>query len=111
MLFYYMDTVAAGNFSPHPRIQTGSEAHPASYPMVTTGSLPGGKAAGAWSWPLSSAEVKNAWSYTSIPQYTFMACSVKKRRKDILTFYNMGNIIVPRHNELKWTNGDCCLHE
>jgi hypothetical protein len=27
----------------------------------------------------SSAEVKNAWSYTSIPQYTFMACcSVEK---------------------------------
>jgi hypothetical protein len=23
--------------------------------------------------PPSSAEVKNAWSYTSIPQYTFMA--------------------------------------
>jgi hypothetical protein len=28
--------------------------------------------------PPSSAEVKNAWSYTSTPQYTFMAwCSVK----------------------------------
>jgi hypothetical protein len=37
----------AGNFSPHHRVQTGSGAHPASYPMGTTGSFPGGKAAGA----------------------------------------------------------------
>jgi hypothetical protein len=28
--------------------------------------------------PISSAEVKNAWSYTPIPQYAFMAsCSVE----------------------------------
>jgi hypothetical protein len=31
--------------------------------------------------PLSSAEVKNAWIYTSTPQYAFMAwCSVNKKR-------------------------------
>jgi hypothetical protein len=36
-----------------------SGANPASYPMGIRGSLPGGKAAGAWSWPLPpSAEVK-----------------------------------------------------
>jgi len=29
------------------RIQNGSGAHPASYPMGTRGSFPGGKAAGA----------------------------------------------------------------
>jgi hypothetical protein len=29
-------------------------SHPASYPMGTRGSFPGGKAAGAWSWPLTS---------------------------------------------------------
>jgi len=28
----------AGNFSPHHRVQTGSEANPASYPMDTRGS-------------------------------------------------------------------------
>jgi hypothetical protein len=28
-------------------VQTGSEAHPTSYPMGTGGSFPGGKAAGA----------------------------------------------------------------
>jgi hypothetical protein len=36
----------AGNFSLHHRVQTGSEAHPASYAVGTRGS-PGGKAAGA----------------------------------------------------------------
>jgi hypothetical protein len=39
--------VGAGNFSLHHRVQNGSGAHPASYPMGTRGSSPGGKAAGA----------------------------------------------------------------
>jgi hypothetical protein len=46
--------VGSGNFSLHHRVQTGSGAHPASYSMRTRGSFPGGKAAGAWSWPLTS---------------------------------------------------------
>jgi hypothetical protein len=37
----------AGNFSLHHRVQNGSGAHPASYPMGPRGSFPGGKAAGA----------------------------------------------------------------
>jgi hypothetical protein len=37
----------AGNFSLHHRVQNGSGVHPASYPMGTRGSFPGGKAAGA----------------------------------------------------------------
>jgi hypothetical protein len=36
----------AGNFSLHHRVQNGSGAYPASYPMGTGGSFPGGKAAG-----------------------------------------------------------------
>jgi hypothetical protein len=44
----------AGNFSLHHRVQNGSGVHPASYPMGTRGSSPGDKAAGAWSWPLTS---------------------------------------------------------
>jgi hypothetical protein len=36
----------AGNFSLHHRVQNGSEAHPASYPMGTRGSFPSSKAAG-----------------------------------------------------------------
>jgi hypothetical protein len=37
----------AGNFSLHHRVQNGSGAHPVSYPMGTSGSFPGGKAAGS----------------------------------------------------------------
>jgi hypothetical protein len=37
----------AGNFSLHHRVQNGSGAHPASYPMGTGGSFPGGTAARA----------------------------------------------------------------
>jgi hypothetical protein len=37
----------AENFSLHHRVQNGFGAHPASYPMGTGGSFPGGKAAGA----------------------------------------------------------------
>jgi hypothetical protein len=64
----------AGNFSFHYRVHTGFGAHPASYPMGTRGSFPRGKAAGADHSSPPSAEVKNAWSYTTIPQYSLMAC-------------------------------------
>jgi hypothetical protein len=80
--------VGAGNFSLHHRVQNGSGDHPASYPVGTRGSFPGGKRPGreADHSPPSSAEVKNAWSYTSTPQYVFMAwCLVKHR--DIFTFF------------------------
>jgi hypothetical protein len=39
----------AGNVSLHHRVQNGSGAHPASYPMGTRGPFPVGKAAGTWS--------------------------------------------------------------
>jgi hypothetical protein len=35
-------------------IQTGSGVHPTSYPNGYRGLFPGGKAVGAWSWPLTS---------------------------------------------------------
>jgi hypothetical protein len=35
----------AGKFTLHHRVQNGSGAHPASYPIATRGSFPGGKAA------------------------------------------------------------------
>jgi hypothetical protein len=56
-----------GNFSLHHHVQNGSGAHPASYPIGTAGSFPGGKRLGreANHSPPSSAEVENAWSYTS----------------------------------------------
>jgi hypothetical protein len=49
-------------------VQSGSGAHPASYPLGTGGSFPGGKTAGAWSWPPPpSAEVKNGWAIPPLP--------------------------------------------
>jgi hypothetical protein len=45
-LSYGLDVRGSRNFSLH-RVQNGSGAHPASYPMGTRGSLPGGKAAEA----------------------------------------------------------------
>jgi hypothetical protein len=50
------------DFSSSPCVQTGSGANPASYPMVTGSSFPGGKARpgrDAYHSPPSSAEVKN----------------------------------------------------
>jgi hypothetical protein len=43
------------NFSLLHSVQTGFWAHSTPYPMDTEGSFPGGKAAGAWSWPLTSS--------------------------------------------------------
>jgi hypothetical protein len=43
--------------------------------------------------PPSSAEVKNAWSYTSTPQYPFMAsCLVKHRNNFIFTLKISGHL-------------------
>jgi hypothetical protein len=73
--------------SVHHRFHHGSGAHSASYPMGTRGSFPGVK------WPRReadhssppSAEVKNAWSYISTPQYAFITCCLVKHR-DNFTF-------------------------
>jgi hypothetical protein len=71
----------AGNFSLHHRVQNGSGAHPGSRPMGTRVSFPGGKAAGAWSWPLTSIWCRDQTMSGTIPslsQYAFMAwCLVK----------------------------------
>jgi len=58
-----------------------SGANPVSYPMGTRVSL-------GVKWPTreadhlppSSAEVKNAWSYISTPQYVYLAWCLVKRR-------------------------------
>jgi hypothetical protein len=81
-------SAGAGNFSLHYRVQNGSGAHPASYPMGARGPSLGIK------WPRheadlspsSGAEVKNECSYTSTPLYVNMAwCFVKH-------IYNFGKI-------------------
>jgi hypothetical protein len=57
--------------------------------MGTRGSFPGGKAPGAWSWPLASIQCwgqRMSGAMPLLPQYVFMAlCSVKKHR-DNFTF-------------------------
>jgi hypothetical protein len=71
----------SGNFSLHHRVQTGSGAHPASYPMGTRSSFTGGiKRPGreAEHSPPPSAEVKNAWSYTS----SWRGAELKHREDD-----------------------------
>jgi hypothetical protein len=53
---------------------------------ATGGSFPGVKRPGreADHSPPSSAEIKNAWCYTSIPEYVFMALCLVKHR-DLIT--------------------------
>jgi hypothetical protein len=90
---YGLDDRTAGNFSLRHQVQTSSGAHPVSFLMETTGYFPRGKAAGAWSWPSppSRAEVKNAWSYTSTPQYFYTAwCLVKHRDNFTFTLSCLG---------------------
>jgi hypothetical protein len=70
------------------RIQTTSEAHPASYPIGTGGAKQPGREADHS--PPSIVEV-NAWSYTSTPQYVVMTfCLVKKERAGISQWYSAG---------------------
>jgi hypothetical protein len=57
----------AGNSSLHHRSQNGSGVHPASHPMGTRGSFPGGKATGAWSWPLTSTYCRGQRMSGAIP--------------------------------------------
>jgi hypothetical protein len=79
-----------GNFSFHHRDQTGSGSHPVSYPMGIRDFSLGVKRPGreANHSPPPSAEVKNTWSYTSIPQYAFVAwCSIKAEGQLYLYLY------------------------
>jgi len=56
-----------GTFSIRHRLKTGSGAHPAPYPMGTEALISGSNADHS---PPFSAEVRNAWSYTSTPKYS-----------------------------------------
>jgi hypothetical protein len=83
--------VGTRNFSLNHCVQTGSGAHPASYPIGTRGSIPGGKEAGAWSLPLTSVWCRGqrmSGAIHPLPQYSFMAwCSVKnKKHRDFTPF-------------------------
>jgi hypothetical protein len=79
-----------GNFSLHNRVQNGSGAHPASYSMGTRGSFPESKAAGAWSWPLTSIYCRGqrmSGVILPLPQYAFMVwCWVKKAQGQLYLY-------------------------
>jgi hypothetical protein len=74
----------AGNRPLHHRVHNGSEAHPASYPMDTGALSLGVKRPGRetdHSSP-SSAEVKNAWSYTSTPPIRLHGVVISYRKAE-----------------------------
>jgi hypothetical protein len=73
-----------GFFYPRHRVQTGSGAYPASYPIGTGGSFPGGKVACSCPLPFTSAKVKNAWNHTCIPQYVFVALYLVKHKESFI---------------------------
>jgi hypothetical protein len=80
------------NFSLRHRVKTGSGGQLAPYPMGKWAVCSGIKRPKreADNSPPSSAEVKNAWSYTSIPPYVFMAwCLVIHRDNFSSKFRNI----------------------
>jgi hypothetical protein len=63
-------------------VQIGSGAHPPSYPVGIGSYFPGVKGPGceAYHSLLSSAEIKNTWSYSFTPQYVLtVGCLIKYR--------------------------------
>jgi hypothetical protein len=73
----------AENFSLHYRVQNGSGAHTASYPIGSRSSFPGGKAAGAWTWnsPSSRAEVKEWVELYLHSRYRYDLCMTSKGKQ------------------------------
>jgi hypothetical protein len=84
----------------------------AFYSMVPEGIFPAVKQSGcnAYYSPSSSAEVKNAWSYISIPPYAFMTTFLIKHRENfafafviqLLLQYPVPIIVCSLLNILKW---------
>jgi hypothetical protein len=81
----------SGNFSLHHHVRNGSGAHPVFYAVGTRGCFPGCRAAGAWSWPLTSIYCRGQrmrGAISLLPQYVFMAwCSITKKHKDNFLSY------------------------
>jgi hypothetical protein len=106
-----------GNFSLHHFLQTGSGAHPASYPMGTGSSFPGDKVAGAWTWPLTSSPSWEADSHLDIQEnprlafygtrrYIMVFTRTRQVRGPVLTLRNKLLFLRPR-----WGISPCRLYE
>jgi hypothetical protein len=96
----------AGNFSLHYRIQNGSGTHPASYPIGTRGSFPGGKAAGPWSWPLISISCRAQRMSGTIPPLpnrpSWRDNQLKHRDYFTFTFFPCVLLVLPISASLIW---------
>jgi hypothetical protein len=111
-------------FSPWNRVETGSGAQPVSYPKGTWALIPGvqWKGSEADHSPPRSAEVKNAWSYTSILQYAFMVwCLISNeyvlmawylvKHRDNFKFIYLSPLKIGDHvSHLYKTNGNPQMH-
>jgi hypothetical protein len=69
-------------------VYTGSGAQPTSYTLGTKSCFPARKAAGSWSWPLTSIQCEGEiWCYISTSPYILMACTSLRKSRDTLTFF------------------------
>jgi hypothetical protein len=104
----------AGNFSLLHCVQSGPAAHPVSYPMGTRGSFPGGKAAGAWSWPHTSIWCRGqrmSGDIPPLPQYVPVAWCLLKHRENFtftLTVLLLGLFVFPE--QVKTMKCYACKH-
>jgi hypothetical protein len=109
--FGYMDDrcsrvrfpTGAGNFSLHHRVQKGSGAHTASYPMGTRGSFLGGQS--GWGVKLTTRihlvpRSRMLGAIPPFPQYAFMAwCFVKHRDNFTFTSSYLASAIAPDNDK------------
>jgi hypothetical protein len=95
----------AGNFSLHHRVQNGSWAHTASYPMGTRGSFPGVKR------PVREADhplhlvprSKNEWSYSSTPPILFHGMVLSQSTGTTLPFLPLLHNLISRNSVVEIT--------
>jgi hypothetical protein len=98
----------AGN-SLRRHVQTGSEAHQASYPMGTEVFSPGLNRPGHETDQSSSsnAQVKNAWSYTFHSPYVFMVRYLVKHRNNFITTYIRSRQVSISNETQPWEKIKC----
>ena len=73
----WFDSLHGRDISPFPNVQSFSDSNVTTCLKRTEGSLPGVKKLGheVDHSSLPSAEIKNAWGYTSTPLHVFLGCT------------------------------------